>query len=285
MLGLPASGKSTKAKELVTEYGNTVRLNKDLLRTMLHFDKFTGYNEGHTKDASRKLADWFLTNGVNVIVDDTNLNPNTVQSWKDFARIHDAKIEYHDIDTPVQECISRDNVREKKVGANVIKKMALQYKGYLKGEKVIICDIDGTIADITHRLQYGKGETKDWGKFFSLIHLDAVRKDIIDKVAERARENDARVIIVSARPETYRAETEKWLDDAFAGMTFGKGREMLIMREANDKRPDTEVKSDIYDKYLKDLDIQCVYDDRPSVIRMWREKGLTVIDVGNQIEF
>jgi tRNA uridine 5-carbamoylmethylation protein Kti12 len=49
MKGLPACGKSTKAEEIIRNAGNTVRINKDLLRTMLHFDKFTHVNEEHTR--------------------------------------------------------------------------------------------------------------------------------------------------------------------------------------------------------------------------------------------
>lgn len=40
-----------------------------------------------------------------------------------------------------------------------------------------------------------------------------------------------------------------------------------------------------YDKYLTGLEILKVFDDRPSVIRMWRENGLLVEDVGNGEEF
>ena len=36
MQGLPASGKSTRAEEIERSMGNAVRINKDLLRTMLH---------------------------------------------------------------------------------------------------------------------------------------------------------------------------------------------------------------------------------------------------------
>jgi hypothetical protein len=57
------------------------------------------------------------------------------------------------------------------------------------------------------------------------------------------------------------------------------------MRRKGDKRQDTDVKSDIYNRYLKQYDIVRVFDDRPSVIRMWREKGLEVEDVGNGEEF
>jgi predicted kinase len=287
MRGLPASGKSTKAKELLS-VGNTVRINKDLLRTMLHFDTFTGRNEGHTRDAARKLADWYLTNGVNVIIDDTNLNEGTVQSWKDLAKIHDAKIEYVDCtDVSVEECIERDSQREKRVGKTVIQKMALQHLGYLKGENVVICDLDGTLCDIEHRLHFVSGENKDWKSFFEHMMSDKLRTDVVAKVRDALAgwSPQAKLIFVSARPENYRAFTMDWLFDHLLGTGLETRFTALIMREAGDKRPDTLVKGDIYDKYLKDLNIVKVFDDRPSVIRMWREKGLEVEDVGKGIEF
>lgn len=276
MKGLPASGKSTHSKELIEKNGNTVRLNKDLIRTMLHFDKFTRYNEELTQDASKVLAKYFLENNVNVIIDDTNLNPKVLQSWKDMAKSMSIAYEVVKFDLiSVNTCVLRDSIREKNVGAHVIKKMALQYLDYMKDTKVVISDLDGTLCDLTHRLQYAKGETKDWNKFFSLIKDDVLRKEVWDEV----KSYNLPIILVSARPETYRKETKDWLyiNDIHY--------DLLIMRDANDKREDTLVKSDIYDKYLKNLDIQALFDDRPSVIRMWKEKGLNVIDVGQGIEF
>lgn len=279
MRGLPASGKSTKAQELL-KVGNTVRINKDLLRTMLHFDKFTGHNESHTRDAARKLTDWFLANDVNVIIDDTNLNEGTVQGWKDLARIHNAKIEYVDcLDVSVEECIKRDSAREKRVGTSVIQKMALQHLGYMKGEKVIICDLDGTLCNIDHRLHFVQKEPKDWKGFFEHMLSDTPRPEIKHEIIN-AHINGIKIVFVSARPENYRAFTMDWLRDHVGIQEY-----ILIMREVHDKREDTEVKSDIYDKYLKNMDILKIYDDRPSVIRMWKEKGLNVIDVGKGVEF
>lgn len=277
MSGLPASGKSTLAEELITERGNTVRINKDLLRTMLHFDKFSGVNEGLTQEASKILADYFLSKNINVIIDDTNLNPRTIQSYIDLAKQHDYKIEYKDVDTNVNVCIERDEERQKKVGHTVIKKMALQYKNLWKGEDAVICDLDGTLCNIEHRLKYARGEEKDWTKFFELIPNDKLRHDVRTQVLTQSI--GKRLILVSARPENYRKETELWLENN------GIGYDLLIMRNADDKRDDTIVKSEIYDKYLSKLNITYVYDDRPKVIRMWREKGLNVIDVGNGIEF
>lgn len=284
MVGLPASGKSTRAKELLAQ-GNAVRINKDLLRTMLHFDKFNGLNESATRDAARTLAKTFLASGKSVIIDDTNLNPRTVQSWVDLAKEMGAKIEYCRMDTSVEECKNRDFLREKSVGDHVICKMALQYLDYMKGEKVVICDLDGTLCDIKHRLHFVKnlpdGKKKDWKGFFEGIAEDAVRVDVLDKLL-KLEEAGNKIILVSARPENYREATEAWLEKAFKGYPL---YQFLIMREANDKREDTLVKKEIYDKYLKNLNIVKVFDDRPSVIRMWRELGLEVEDCGGGVEF
>lgn len=283
MKGLPASGKSTKAKELL-EQGNTVRINKDLLRTMLHFDKFNGRNEGHTKDAARKLADWFLVNGVNVIIDDTNLNPGVVQSWKDLAKIHNAKIEYQDMtEVSVEECIARDSKRDKKVGRPVIVNMALQYGLYPKPEKgYVICDIDGTLADIRHRLHFVKvpeGEKKDWKGFFDAMVDDTPRYDVMG-ILTGYLNNGYKVVFMSGRPDNYKQQTVQFIENTIPEYVT------LIMRNAGDKRPDTEVKKDLLDRYFPDKSIvKAVIDDRPSVIRMWQENGLEVIDVGNGVEF
>lgn len=284
-IGLPASGKSTESEKKILSDGNTVRINKDLLRTMLHFDKFTGKNEGLTRDASRVLAKFYLTNSTNVIIDDTNLNPSTKQSWVDLAKECDAKIEYLDMThVSVNECIDRDSKREKRVGKHVIQKMALQYLEYMKGEKVVICDLDGTLCDIEHRRHFVAQTPKDWKGFFEAMTDDTAREEVV-KLLRQFQKERKKIIFVSARPETYRSTTEWWLDVKVGSPIEKTPYEMLIMREANDKRPDTEVKSDIYDKYLKNLNITSVIDDRPSVIRMWRGKGLDVIDVGNGEEF
>lgn len=285
MIGLPASGKSTRAKELL-EQGNTVRINKDLIREMLHCNKFNRLNEEKTRGVARALASQFLKSGTSVIIDDTNLNPGTLQSWVDLAKECDAKIQYERIDTPVEVCVERDLVREKKVGEHVIKKMALQHLGYLSGENVIISDLDGTIADCSHRLKYAKGDTKDWNRFFAGISEDTPRKEVMEDIVKMAVTSQQKngkfpkIILVSARPEDYRESTVAWLEKHFPYKY-----ETLIMREANDKRDDTEVKSEIHKKYLSKLNILAVFDDRPKVIRMWRGLGLNVVDVGSGVEF
>lgn len=282
--GLPACGKSTRAEQILREDGNTIRLNKDLAREMLHMGKFTGRNESLTRDAVRALAEMYLKKKINVIVDDTNLNPGTMQSWKDLAK-DTAKVEVIDMtDVPVEVCVMRDSERTKSVGGTVIKNMALRYglKSFSAGS-VVLCDIDGTIADTTHRLHYvnpPEGEKKDWKGFFSEMANDIVRLDV-QKILVDLYNQGFTIIFLSARPDSYKDVTLKWLADKNLSFAY-----TLIMRQSHDKRPDTEVKADMLNLHFPDKGvIHTIIDDRPSVIRMWKEMGLNVIDVGAGIEF
>jgi len=299
MSGLPASGKSTKAKELIESMGNAIRVNKDLFRTMLHFDKWTGMNESHTRAAETAVAREFLRCGINVIVDDTNLGQSHIDSWKNIAKDMDAKFERVHLNTKFTECVIRDAKRYGSpghVGAHVIKQMALQYdmvdppmKGY------VFCDLDGTLADIKHRLSFVRSSgasvdfKKDWKGFSKAIPGDILRLDVAKEIQELYRAGYT-IILISARPENYREKTESWLSkfenriysDSYPELSGEKFKYFtLIMRRAGDKRPDTEVKQQILDTYFKDKKhlIFKVYDDRPSVIRMWESNGLKVEDV------
>jgi tRNA uridine 5-carbamoylmethylation protein Kti12 len=284
MKGLPASGKTTKAKELVAE-GNTVRVNKDLLRKMLHFDKFTGKNEGITRDVEKLIAKELLSRNLRVIVDDTNLSQGHHDYWCNVAKETGSSFEVMEILETPHTCILRDSKREDGVGAHVIVGMAMQYYDLYADKNIVICDIDGTIANIDHRLHYVSGEKKDWKSFFEHASEDAYREDVIDMVLEEKVKHStdtttARLFFVSGRPETYRKETEQWISNSHK---FGEW--FLFMRGANDSRPDTEVKREIYGKYFSKTSVVKVFDDRPRVIRMWKKLGLDVVDVGKGIEF
>lgn len=282
MKGLACSGKSTKAKEIV-EQGNWVRVNRDLIREMLHFNKFNGKNEGITVDVEKSMTIAFLMTGLNVVVDDCNLNPKNREMWSNVAKDSNAKFEVMEINTPWLECATRE-LKRQKIGVDVVTKMALQYGLYPQPKKgFVICDIDGTISDTTHRLHYVKDvEKKDWKGFFSEMSKDPMREDTFEKLTSFYNAG-FEIIFVTARPEDYRKETEEWLKkhlDCHIDWTA------LIMRNSGDGRPDTEVKQQIYDMYFKGkYEVNTVIDDRPSVIRMWRENGLHVIDVGEGKEF
>ncbi len=286
MQGLPASGKSTRAEEILRADGNAVRLNRDLLRKMLHFGKWSGRNESATKDAQRRLAQFFLGQKKNVVIDDTNLNEGTLESWRQTAKDFEGELQYVKMDTTIDECIKRDLSREDSVGRSVIVGMAMANGLYPKPEKgIVICDLDGTLCNIDHRLHFVKnlaeGQKKDWKGFFSEIPSDTVNMNVLDMVMDYEGKG-FEIFFVSGRSEDHREATEAWLEKTFKGYQVYKA---LFMRRADDRREDTEVKAQIFDRDFKDFHIEAVIDDRPSVIRMWKEKGLNVIDVGSGVEF
>lgn len=289
--GLPASGKSTKAKEIV-EQGNWVRLNRDLLREMLHFNKWSGKNEGITIDTEKDLAHWLLSNGHNVVIDDTNLGKKHKDMWSEIARITDSKFEVVDLtDVDPFDCVMRDLLRGVKVGQDVIINMAMQYGLHSPLKGYVICDIDGTLADISHRVpilyrgetdrtKYSSfGKDKDWKGFFGAMNKDTIRQDVADNV-KNLEELGYDIVFVTARPEDHKEETLQLIEKSGISWTT------LIMRRSSDRRDDEIIKEEILNRYFQGgKHVYQVFDDRPSVIRMWKSHDLRVIDCGDGIEF
>lgn len=284
MKGLPGSGKSTKAKEMLKEYGNYVRVNRDDLRGMLHSGlEWSGKKEKHTIAAEKAIVSELLTKDVSVIVDDTNMLQSHRDMWSNIATEHNAKFEVHEMDTGFEECIVRDAERDNSVGPHVIASMALR-AGVFPYRNLVICDIDGTIASIQHRLHYIKGsprmETKDWGSFFERCTEDGFRYEIWDQVEAAAKEHDAVVVFLSGRSDVVREATVEWLKDYTKFVS-----PIVLMRPHWDHRPDTELKKQMFDQHFGGYNIVKVFDDRPRLIRMWREIGLDVVDCGTGEEF
>lgn len=127
MRGLPASGKTTYAKELVKKEGYK-RVNKDDIREMVDSSIYSHDNERLVCEIRNAIIDLCLLDGKNVVVDDTNFNAKHIKDIRDIAKLHEAPVEIKTIDTPIEECITRDMLREKSVGASVIKAMYDKYK-------------------------------------------------------------------------------------------------------------------------------------------------------------
>ena len=187
-----------------------------------------------------------IITGYNVIIDDTNLTDKHIESWKRVAEdvasdlAIEVEVEVRDFtkEVTMYECINRDMLRPNSVGPHVIAGMAMANK-LTDFTKIVVCDIDGTIANIEHRLKYAKGPEKNWDMFFSLIHNDVPRMDGFIKAKSLAEEHGAKLVLVSARPETYRKQTREWLmKNGMLDLVH------LIIRGAHNKCEDTEVKID-----------------------------------------
>lgn len=133
-------------------------------------------------------------------------------------------------------------------------------------KKYIVFDLDGTLANIDHRLHYISGEKKDWNSFFEACHDD----DIIESTVHLCRLTHTflgGVVILTGRSETVREKTENWLKK------YHIEYENLIMRPERDFRPDHEFKYE-WAKNLGFEKIWFVFEDRQSVIDMWKKNNI-----------
>lgn len=140
-------------------------------------------------------------------------------------------------------------------------------------KNIIICDLDGTLCDISHRLHYIESEDKDWDAFFKACVDDDCYVDVL-RVVENLCGKDNKLVFVSGRSDVVEGETREWLDDTVAV------EYELRMRKAGDHRPDHEVKAEMTAD-LKPEDVWLVLDDRDQVVKMWRERGFRCLQVAD----
>lgn len=281
--GLPGSGKSTWAKRMIAEHQHFIRVNKDEIRTELGLDgTWSPAQEPKVVEVRDNRIEYALSRGISVISDDTNFGKKHEPRLRELAKKYNAEFEIKEFNTPVETCILRDSERSGKarVGEDVIWGMAEQHLGLKRPAKlepyvpdpslprVILCDLDGTAA-----LHNGRGPF-DYHK----IHTDLPNKPIKDILWAMANQG-VETIYMSGREDTdnVRADTIKWLqDNNFPPYAYHK----LFMRAKGDYRKDSVVKYELFNNHIRKLYyVQFVLDDRDQVVKMWRELGLTCLQV------
>lgn len=124
--GLPASGKTTYAAQLVMK--GYKRISPDDLRIMIDNGIYSKQNERFITDIVQTLAALALQSNLDVCVDSNNLNPYWIRWAKALVRDTRSELEIVDLDTPLEVCITRDLERTKgRVGKDVIVKMHNKY--------------------------------------------------------------------------------------------------------------------------------------------------------------
>lgn len=275
-----AFGKSTFAKEFVAKNDKWCIVSRDDYR-------YAWRNSGTVDPKlesiiTEKVLDsieTLINNGYNVIYDATNLKASYIAKITDVVK-HTAKVTYEIFDIPVEVAIERDSKRERKVGREVIER---QYKDYLVlldsfdfkpilptphryveptfevgKRQAIIVDIDGTLAHSS-----GKRGWYEYDK----VHLDDV--DVVVKHVVTNLEQHCDVLVVSGREDNCKDITIEWLRSN--NIPFDE----IFMRKTGDSRKDSIVKEEIFWEHIyPDYNVMCVFDDRNSVISMWRSLGI-----------
>ena len=140
----------------------------------------------------------------------------------------------------------------------------------------LICfDIDGTLANIEHRLDYVRCKPKNWAAFDAGIPNDKVNEPVAEVLRQMAKTRNT-IILASGRNERSRQATVDWLRNKGLNLY-----QKLYMRKADDFRADDIIKDEIIDEIVADYGKlpDMWFDDRPRVVRAVRKRGIFVFDV------
>lgn len=288
--GLPGSGKSTWAKEqLKKEQGRWKRINRDDIRMMLHDVAFDPQNEDFVTVCEKSLIDVALREGYDLILDNTHLNARSLKSIHNTAMLKgDVLVIEKCFNVSLEECVKRQNNRERKVSESIITSMA-QKAGLTKGRRLenketyyppksqavaceyddtlpsaVICDLDGTLALLNGRNPYDA----------STCDQDLPNMSVI-KCVTAMHAHGYKIIFMSGRDEKFKEPTIKFINEN-CNIPYE-----LFMRQKNDTRKDSIVKRELYDaNIVGKYNVAFVLDDRDQVVDLYRrELGLSVFQV------
>lgn len=136
--------------------------------------------------------------------------------------------------------------------------------------RAIIFDIDGTLADCSHRQVHLLKEPKDWPAFNATMAMDTCNdwcRDLLEAMSWTHS-----IFLVTGREECFREETEAWLKNN------GISHNGLFMRAVKDYRQDPVIKRELYEQFIKPTHaVDFIVEDRARVVKMWREIGLVCL--------
>lgn len=142
------------------------------------------------------------------------------------------------------------------------------HDGSMSERPLVIVDIDGVLADVTHRQHHLEGSRRDWSAFFAAAAEDSLITAGAQAVLDAAARGES-VAYLTGRPERLRSVTESWL----TGHGLPVDSELLVMRPDRDRRPARLFKVQAVRLLAAAHTIQAVWDDDPQVVDAVRSAG------------
>jgi predicted kinase len=127
LCGLPASGKTTLARELADAYG-AVRLNPDEWELALGIDPFDEEFQVRLEAQFSELAERLLTLGTSVILEWGFWARSEREEKREMARSHGAAVELRFLDVPYDELVRRVLDRHANGGLAITESHMEQYR-------------------------------------------------------------------------------------------------------------------------------------------------------------
>lgn len=142
--------------------------------------------------------------------------------------------------------------------------------------KIVVVDIDGTIADCSKRAnKYLRKGKEDWDKFYDACDKDKPIKDILELVNVLSQHYE--IVYCTGRKQSTTKKTLTWLWKNADVSSYH-----ILFRRNSDTRHDTLVKPKLLADFLKrnpEFEVFLILEDRDSMVEKWRELGYRCLQV------
>ena len=280
-VGISGSGK-THSNAFHPEY---IVISKDIYRKLIvphdtninfwdTYDNFDKEVEAEVIDRMYADIQKYALEKKNIIIDNTHLtNRKTIQLQSHLNHLgYRVSINNCNTKDSINDYLINNKSRKDSVDSSVINdQYILACKNKLVPlivHKIIMVDIDGTLANPTYRSIYD----------YKRAGTDTPISYVMNLVKHLFQTGYVDYIQFLTGRESYSYDiTRNWLEENGFDMSVHR----LLSRVTGDLRKDFIIKEEIFDNCLSQNKILGVFDDRPQVVGMWWDKSLPVFHVGD----
>jgi predicted kinase len=288
--GLPASGKTTWARALVASRrpGSILRVNRDDLRRSMADPAYSSpvdAVERRISAAEWRLVRSTLLDGLDVVIDATNLRAGVARRWLALAEACGATWHVEDVVADLEECVRRDAARPgpERVGEETLRDLHARFLDPVTGRPAPLAPpprlgsaggapyrpVPGTPLAVLVVVEGALTEREPADPDHPEDVPVAAAVTVLTALAAAGH----RVVALSARPEEERTAVASWLV-----RHVPVPLEALLLRPPGTRRGEAAVALGLFDDHVRDrYTVAAVLEGRPRRAAPWRAVGLTVL--------
>jgi hypothetical protein len=140
-----------------------------------------------------------------------------------------------------------------------------------------LCDIDGTLVDVTSIRHHVEGDKRDFDAFHR-ASIDCPPNLPVVKRLKMLQRKGLFIIAISGREDRFRRLTDFWL------AMWDVPCDELRMRKSGDWRSDLIFKKELFGQISARFSVIEVIDDNSELLKMWADLNVpSVVDVQNLV--